>query len=54
MVRWYFNIILGKHTIFGRIKTGMKTIQRISFVKTDSKTDRPLVDVKIIKASVIE
>ena len=39
----------GKHTIFGRIKSGMKIIQKISLVDTD-QTDRPTSDIKIFKA----
>merc|ERR1719411_1679337 len=39
----------GKHTIFGRIKSGMKVIQKMSMVQTDAN-DRPLDDVKIFKA----
>ena len=40
----------GKHTIFGRIKSGMKVIQKMSMVQTDSN-DKPLDDVKIFKAT---
>lgn len=43
----------GKHTIFGRVKSGMKTVQRLGLVKTSGE-DRPLDEVKIVKASVIE
>lgn len=39
----------GKHTIFGRVSSGMKTIQRLEAVRTD-KDDRPLEDIKIHKA----
>ncbi|XP_020706370.1 peptidyl-prolyl cis-trans isomerase-like 1 [Athalia rosae] len=41
----------GKHTIFGRIHTGMAIVKRIGLVETD-KNDRPIDDVKIIKGSV--
>eukprot|EP00823_Brevimastigomonas_motovehiculus_P001644 TRINITY_DN1223_c0_g1_i1.p1 TRINITY_DN1223_c0_g1~~TRINITY_DN1223_c0_g1_i1.p1 ORF type:complete len:212 (+),score=47.99 TRINITY_DN1223_c0_g1_i1:63-698(+) len=40
----------GKHTIFGRVKTGMKVIQRMGMVSTDATSNRPLEDVKIYKA----
>ncbi|PVD24821.1 hypothetical protein C0Q70_15307 [Pomacea canaliculata] len=39
----------GKHTIFGRVFSGMSVVQRIGMVETDSN-DRPLEEVKIIKA----
>ena len=40
----------GKHTIFGRVKSGMRVVQRMGLVKTDA-LDRPMEDVKIIRAS---
>ena len=43
----------GKHTIFGRVKSGMKTVQRMGLVKTGGE-DRPLDEVNIVRASVIE
>lgn len=43
----------GKHTIFGRVKSGMKIVQRMGLVKTNAE-DKPLEQVKIIKARVIE
>ena len=43
----------GKHTIFGRVKNGMKIVQRMGLVKTDAE-DRPLEEVKIVKARVAE
>lgn len=43
----------GKHTIFGRVTSGMKVVQRMGLVKTNSE-DRPLDEVKIIKARLIE
>lgn len=43
----------GKHTIFGRVKSGMKIVQRMGLVKTNSE-DRPLDEVKIVKASIVE
>ncbi|KFM74887.1 Peptidyl-prolyl cis-trans isomerase-like 1, partial [Stegodyphus mimosarum] len=41
----------GKHSIFGRVNSGMHVVQRISKVPTDSN-DRPLEDVKILKSYV--
>merc|ERR1712076_344571 len=41
----------GKHTIFGRIQTGMRTVHMIGQVETD-KNDKPVDDVKIVRASV--
>ena len=43
----------GKHTIFGRVKGGMGVVRRLGMVKTDSE-DRPVEEVKIVKARVIE
>lgn len=43
----------GKHTIFGRIKGGMRVIQRMGLVKTDTE-DRPQDPVKIVKARLVE
>ena len=39
----------GKHSIFGRVSSGMSVVQRIGMVETDAN-DRPLDDVKIVKA----
>lgn len=41
----------GKHTIFGRVYSGMKTVQRLEAVRTDGN-DRPLEEIKIHKARV--
>lgn len=41
-----------KHTIFGRIVKGMEVIQNISNVKTNSKTDKPFDDIRIVSISV--
>lgn len=41
----------GKHTIFGRIQSGMLVIKRVGLVDTDNN-DKPTEDVKIVKASV--
>jgi peptidyl-prolyl cis-trans isomerase-like 1 len=39
----------GKHTIFGRVKEGMRVVQRMGMVKTNAE-DKPLDPVKILKA----
>ncbi|CBK23335.2 uncharacterized protein [Blastocystis hominis] len=39
----------GKHTIFGRVSEGMKTINHLGRIPTDSN-DRPLQDIKILRA----
>lgn len=39
-----------KHAIFGRVCSGMDVIQRMGNVHTN-KSDKPTVDVKIIKAT---
>lgn len=39
----------GKHTIFGRVCSGMKIVQQIGSVPTGQQ-DRPQVEIKIIKA----
>lgn len=43
----------GKHTIFGRVKNGMRVVQRMGLVKTGME-DRPLDEVKIINARVVD
>lgn len=43
----------GKHTIFGRVKNGMAIVRRMGLVRTD-REDRPLEEVKIVKAYVVE
>ncbi|KAF2098389.1 peptidyl-prolyl cis-trans isomerase ppi1 [Rhizodiscina lignyota] len=42
----------GKHTIFGRVKNGLRVVQRMGLVKT--KDDRPVEEVKILSAHVVE
>lgn len=42
----------GKHTIFGRVKSGLRVVQRMGLVKTGAD-DRPLDEVKILKAKVV-
>ena len=39
----------GKHTIFGRVHSGMKVVQRLGLVQTDG-SDRPRHQIKIVKA----
>ena len=41
----------GKHTIFGRIQSGMRTVKMIGQSETD-KNDRPVDDVRIVRASI--
>ena len=43
----------GKHTIFGRVKSGLRVVQRMGLVKTSAE-DRPMDQVKILKATVID
>ncbi|KAG9205195.1 hypothetical protein B5807_04892 [Epicoccum nigrum] len=43
----------GKHTIFGRVKSGMQSVKKLGLVKTD-REDRPVEEVKILKAYVIK
>lgn len=43
----------GKHTIFGRVKGGLRVVQRMGWVKTGVE-DRPVDEVKIVKAWVVE
>ncbi|KZM18843.1 Peptidylprolyl isomerase [Ascochyta rabiei] len=43
----------GKHTIFGRVKSGMQTVKKLGLVKTD-REDKPVEEVKILKAYIIK
>ena len=43
----------GKHAIFGRVKGGLRIVQRLGMVRTD-KDDRPAEDVRITKARIVE
>jgi peptidyl-prolyl cis-trans isomerase-like 1 len=39
----------GKHTVFGRISSGMPTVQRLGLARTDG-SDRPIDPVRIVSA----
>lgn len=41
----------GKHTVFGRISSGMQTVKRLGVARTDAN-DRPVDPVRIVRASV--
>ncbi|KAF2479639.1 cyclophilin-like domain-containing protein [Neohortaea acidophila] len=43
----------GKHTIFGRVKSGMRVVQRMGLVKTGEQ-DRPEEEVRILGTRVLE
>lgn len=42
----------GKHTIFGRVKSGIRVVQRMGMVKTGGE-DRPMEEIKIVSARVL-
>ena len=44
------NWLDGKHTIFGRVQSGMRTVKMIGQSETDTD-DRPVDDVKIVRGS---
>ncbi len=46
------NYLDSKHPVFGKVTEGMKVVDAIAKVKTDSN-DKPVSDVKIIKAKII-
>lgn len=41
------------HPVFGTVESGMDVVDKIGHVETD-RNDKPLTDVKIVKAEVIE
>ena len=43
----------GKHTIFGRVKEGLRIVQRIGLVRT-GEGDRPVEDVRLVSAKLVE
>ena len=43
----------GKHTIFGRVQSGLRIVQRMGLVKTGAE-DRPAEEVKMRSAKVLE
>ena len=45
--------MIGKHTIFGRVKEGMRVVKRLGMVPTDGQ-DRPRDEIRILRASAIE
>eukprot|EP00004_Rigifila_ramosa_P001256 TRINITY_DN11173_c0_g1_i1.p1 TRINITY_DN11173_c0_g1~~TRINITY_DN11173_c0_g1_i1.p1 ORF type:complete len:158 (+),score=39.60 TRINITY_DN11173_c0_g1_i1:34-474(+) len=42
----------GKHTVFGRVSSGMEVVKRIAMVQTDAN-DRPREDIRILKAQLL-
>lgn len=48
----YNNFLDGKHPVFGRVVEGMDVVDQMAKVETNSQ-DKPLEEVKIIRASVI-
>ncbi|KAF6258919.1 cyclophilin-type peptidyl-prolyl cis-trans isomerase [Scenedesmus sp. NREL 46B-D3] len=43
----------GKHTVFGRVCSGLGVVKRLGNVQTDA-TDRPTTDVKILRARPVD
>jgi len=42
----------GEYTVFGEVTEGLDIVEKISIVKT-GPNDRPIVDIKVIKAEVL-
>lgn len=47
------NELNGRHSVFGRVTKGYEVVEAIENVSTD-RNDKPLTDVKIITAKVVD
>ena len=43
----------GAYTVFGEVVSGMETVEKIEVTKT-GRADRPIENVRILKATVLE